>query len=85
MIRNELKDLLPEGWESMFKHRKDWDPEGYSVAAFKLKKEDKRETVLAKFDETGDIMDYFFDDKPDEYIINLDKNSDDNIVLFFKK
>lgn len=71
MIRNELKDLLPEGWESIFKHRENWDPEGYSVAAFKLKETDKRETVLAKFDETGDIMDYFFDDKLSEYEIDL--------------
>lgn len=73
MIRNELKELLPDGWESMFKHRESWDPEGYSVAAFKLKETDKRETVLAKFDKTGDIMDYFFDDKPDNYEISLEK------------
>lgn len=72
MIRNELKDLLPEGWESMFKHRKDWDPEGYSVAAFRLKETDKREIVLAKFDKTNDIMDYFFDDKPNNYEIGDD-------------
>lgn len=80
MIRNELKDLLPEGWESMFKHRENWDPEGYSVAAFKLKETDKRETVLAKFDKTNDIMDYFFDDKSDEYIVDLGR-----AIKFFLK
>ena len=73
MIRNNLKDLLPEGWESEFKHREDWDPEGYSVAAFKLNETDKRETVLAKNDKTSDIMDYFFDDTPLGYQINLKK------------
>lgn len=71
MIRNELKELLPNGWESMFKHRENWDPEGYSVASFKLKETDKRETVLAKFDKTGNIMDYFFDDKLSDYEIDL--------------
>lgn len=73
MLRNNLKELLPDGWESMFKHRENWDPEGYSVAAFKLKETDKREIVLAKFDKTGDVMDYFFDDKPDDYIVDLNK------------
>ena len=71
MIRNELKDLLPEGWEKEFKHREDWDPTGYSVAAFKLNEKDKREIVLAKFDETDDIMDYFFDDKSEDYETDL--------------
>lgn len=71
MLRNELKELLPKDWEKEFKHRKNWDPEGYSVAAFKLNESDKHETVLAKFDETGDIMDYFFDDKSPSYQINL--------------
>lgn len=73
MIRNELKELLPKGWESMFKHRDDWDPEDYSVGVFKLNESDKRETVLAKNDKTSDIMDYFFDDTPLSYQINLKK------------
>lgn len=77
MIRNELKELLPKGWESMFKHRDDWDPEGYSVGIFKLNESDKRETVLAKNDKTSDIMDYFFDDNLN-FEITLDKAS-----LFF--
>ena len=71
MIRNELKELLPDGWEKEFKYRKNWDPEGYSVATFKLNETDKRETILVKNDKTSDIMDYFFDDTPPEYQINL--------------
>lgn len=91
MLRNELKEILPVGWKKEFKHRKDWDPEGYSVAAFKLKETDKRETVLAKFDETEDIMDYFFDDKPYNYEFDLDKalrnflNKDNNNLYKFSK
>ena len=70
MLKNNLKNELPLGWENMFKHREDWDPEGYSVGVFKLQGYE-RELVLARNDKTFDIMDYFFDDTPPNYQINL--------------
>lgn len=76
MIKNDLKSELPLGWENMFNHREDWDPEGYSVGVFKLPKYE-RELVLARNDKTFDIMEYFFDDIPDIEI------SLDRLILFF--
>ena len=67
MLRNELKDKLPKDWKSKFVHRDLWDPEGYGVASFNLGGE--REKVLAINFATEDIMEYFYDDLPnDEWI-----------------
>lgn len=66
MIKNDLKPLLGDNWKEKFVHRDLWDPEGYGVASFDLGGE--REKVLAMNLETEDIMEYFFDDKPDEWI-----------------
>lgn len=71
MIRNELKEKLPDNWKEKFKHRDLWDPDGYGVASFDLGGE--REKVLAINFKTEDIMDYFFDDKPDDEWISLDR------------
>lgn len=71
MIVNELKPLLGEGWKEKFKHRDLWDPDGYGVASFDLG--GKREKVLAMNLETEDIMDHFYDDKPDDEWISLDR------------
>ena len=71
MIRNELKEKLPDNWKEKFKHRDLWDPEGYGVAIFDLGGE--REKVLAINFATEDIMEYFFDDLPDDEWISLDR------------
>ena len=72
MIVNELKEKLPEGWKSKFVHRDLWDPDGYGVASFNLGGE--REKVLAMNLKTEDIMEYFFDDLPDDEWISLDRS-----------
>ena len=71
MIVNELKPLLGENWREKFKHRDLWDPDGYGVASFDLGGE--REKVLVMNFKTEDIMDYFYDDLPDDEWISLDR------------
>lgn len=71
MIVNELKPLLGDNWKSKFKHRDLWDPDGYGVASFDLGGE--RPTVLAINFETEDIMEYFYDDRPDDEWISMDR------------
>ena len=71
MIVNELKPLLGDNWKSKFKHRDLWDPDGYGVASFDLGGE--REKVLAINFATEDIMEYFYDDLPDDEWISLDR------------
>ena len=71
MIVNELKPLLGDNWKEKFVHRDLWDPDGYGVASFDLGGE--REKVLAINFETEDIMEYFYDDLPDDEWISLDK------------
>ena len=70
MIVNELKPLLGDGWKEKFVHRDLWDPEGYGVASFDLGGE--KEKVLAINFATEDIMEYFYDDLPDDEWISLD-------------
>ena len=70
MIVNELKEKLPEDWREKFVHRDLWDPDGYGVASFDLGGE--REKVLVINFETEDIMEYFYDDRPDDEWISLD-------------
>lgn len=67
MIRNDLKELLPENWRSMFSHRF-CDPENYEVGVFTI---EEKEKILVLNPDTLDIMEYFFDDKPDDYWIDL--------------
>lgn len=71
MLRNDLKPLLGEGWKEKFVHRDLWDPDGYGVASFDLGGE--REKVLAINFATEDIMDHFYDDRPDDEWISLDR------------
>ncbi len=71
MICNELKEKLPLGWKDKFVHRDLWDPEGYGVASFDL--EGSREKVLVINYRTEDIMEYFYDDFPDDEWISLDR------------
>lgn len=68
MIRNDLKELLPENWRSMFSHRS-CDPENYEVGVFTI---EEKEKILVLNPDTLDIMEYFFDDKPDDYWIDLE-------------
>lgn len=68
MIRNDLKELLPENWRSMFSHRF-CDPENYEVGIFTI---EEKEKILVLNPDTHDIMEYFFDDKPDDYWIDLE-------------
>lgn len=68
MIRNDLKELLPENWRSIFSHRF-CDPENYEVGVFTI---EEKEKILVLNPDTLDIMEYFFDDKPDDYWIDLE-------------
>jgi len=70
MIVNELKPLLGDNWKEKFVHRDLWDPDGYGVASFDLGGD--REKVLAMNLETEDIMEYFYDDLPDDEWISLE-------------
>ena len=83
MIVNELKPLLGEGWKEKFKHRDLWDPDGYGVASFDLGGE--REKVLAINFKTEDIMDYFYDDRPDDEWISLDRYFSDFLKVSLKR
>lgn len=69
MIVNELKPLLGDGWKEKFIHRDLWDPDGYGVASFDLGGDRKK--VLAMNFATEDIMEYFYDDLPDDEWIDL--------------
>lgn len=40
MIRNDLKELLPENWRSIFSHRF-CDPENYEVGVFTIEEKEK--------------------------------------------
>lgn len=71
MIVNELKEKLPDNWKEKFVHRDLWDPDGYGVASFNLGGE--REKVLVINFDTEDIMEYFYDDRPDDEWISLDR------------
>ena len=72
MLRNDLKQSLPENWRDLFKHRY-CDPEDYEVAVFPSKEQSELPKTLVLNPNTLDIMDYFFDDKPDDYWINISK------------
>ena len=67
MLRNDLKELLPKNWRLMFSHRF-CDPENYEVGVFII---EEKEKILVLNPDTLDIMEYFFDDKPDDYWIDL--------------
>lgn len=71
MIVNELKPLLGDNWKSKFVHRDLWDPDGYGVASFDLGGD--REKVLVINFATDDIMEYFYDDLPDDEWICIDR------------
>lgn len=58
MIKNELKDKLPEGWREKFVHR-DCDQANYEFAMFEIDGENK---ILVRNPDTDDIMDYYYDD-----------------------
>jgi hypothetical protein len=58
MIRNELKDKLPEGWREKFVHR-DCDQANYEFAMFEIDGENK---ILVRNPDTDDIMEYYYDD-----------------------
>lgn len=76
MIRNDLKELLPSNWRSIFSHRT-CDPENYEVGVFNINSTEK---ILVLNPDTLDIMEYFYDDVPDDKWINLD-----NILTFEHK
>lgn len=70
MLRNDLKQSLPENWRDLFKHRY-CDPEDYEVAVFPSKEQSELPKTLVLNPNTLDIMDYFYDDVPNDYQISL--------------
>lgn len=79
MIVNELKPSLGDNWKEKFTHRDPWDPEGYGVASFDLGGD--REKVLVINFKTEDIMEYFYDDLPDDEWISLDRIGEGNYCI----
>ena len=67
MIRNDLKELLPSNWRSIFSHRT-CDPENYEVGVFNINSTEK---ILVLNPDTLDIMEYFYDDVPNDKWISL--------------
>lgn len=67
MIRNDLKELLPSNWRSIFSHR-DCDPENYEVGVFNINSIEK---ILVLNPDSLDIMEYFYDDISDDKWISL--------------
>ena len=58
MIRNDLKEKLPEDWREKFIHR-DCDQANYEFAMFEIGGENK---ILVRNPDTDDIMEYYYDD-----------------------
>ena len=58
MIRNDLKEKLPEGWREKFVHR-DCDQANYEFAMFEINGKNK---ILVRNPDTDDIMEYYYDD-----------------------
>lgn len=70
MLRNDLKQQLPEGWEDQFKHHESCPEDYYDVAEFEINGSKK---ILVFNRNTMDLMEYYYDDIPDDQWINLEK------------
>ena len=68
MIRNELKEKLPEGWRDIFIHR-ECDQRNYEFGIFEI---EGKEVILVRNPDTDDIMDYYYDDFGGKWI-EIDK------------
>lgn len=70
MLRNDLKQQLPEGWETQFKHHELYPENYYDVAEFEINGKNK---ILVLNRNTMDLMEYYYDDIPDDQWIDLEK------------
>lgn len=71
MIINEIKESLPDNWEERFIHREGIDPLNYEVGIFPSENETDLPLTLVRNPVSGDIMEYFYDDVPEDYLIDL--------------
>lgn len=71
MLLNYLKTTLPEGWRNQFKHHESYPEEYYDVAEIELDSGEKKVLVLNR--NTDDLMEYYYDDIPDDQWISLKK------------
>lgn len=71
MIRNDLKEKLGEDWRSKFSHR-DCDQADYEFGEFEVSGKKIR---LVLNPNTLDIMDFYYDDLPDDVWIEVDKKT----------
>lgn len=69
MIKNELKEKLGEDWRSKFSHR-DCDQADYEFGEFEM---DGKKMGIVLNPKTEDIMDYYYDDLPDDVWIEIDR------------
>ena len=70
MLQNQLKSKLPEGWENQFNHHNSYPEDYYDVAEFNI---DGINKILVLNRNTMDIMEYYYDDIPDDQWIDLEK------------
>lgn len=70
MLQNHLKQQLPDGWENQFKHHESYPEDYYDVAEFKISGKKK---ILVLNRNTMDIMEYYYDDIPDNQWIDFGK------------
>lgn len=70
MLQNQLKSKLPEGWENQFNHHDSYPEDYYDVAQFNI---DGTNKILVLNRNTMDLMEYYYDDIPDDQWIDLEK------------
>lgn len=71
MLQNHLKTELPSEWRNLFKHHESYPEDYYDVAEVELNSGEKKILVLNR--ETDDLMEYYYDDIPDNQWIDLEK------------
>lgn len=71
MLQNRLKTILPENWRDQFRHYESFPEDYYDVAEIELDSGEKRILVLNR--NTDDLMEYYYDDIPDDQWIDLGK------------
>lgn len=69
MLVNQLKSKLPLNWEELFKHHESYPEDYYDVAELEI---DGAKKILVLNRNTMDLMEYYYDDIPNDQWINLE-------------
>lgn len=71
MLQNHLKTELQGDWRNLFKHHETYPEDYYDVAELELNDGTKKILVLNR--NTDDLMEYYYDDIPNDQWIDLEK------------